>query len=237
MNKRLYLYCTLLLCIMSCMMLYTLYDAGKALVNGYAEGTHMTDLELKAQQDSVYAKSQEYKAIKRKQLEDEDWATATPVSFKVGLQAPPTTFINQKTGKPERVWMRTIDVNYKSPHYFLAVKGLSFLIMAGLSLTILILAFKLIARFRNSENIFLVRNLKLIRRLAFCTLIYYVLWWTITLVEVYFIKQSFSLEGCNIDLISTLELPNGLFEVPFTFIVYEVFSIGVKMREENQLTV
>ena len=79
MNKRLYLYCTLLLCIMSCMMLYTVYDAGKALVNGYAEGAHMTDLELKAQQDSVYAKSQEYKDIKRKQLEDEDWATATPV--------------------------------------------------------------------------------------------------------------------------------------------------------------
>lgn len=64
MNKRLYLYCTLLLCIMSCMMLYTVYDAGKALVNGYAEGAHMTDLELKAQQDSVYAKSQEYKDIK-----------------------------------------------------------------------------------------------------------------------------------------------------------------------------
>ena len=113
--------------------------------------------------------------------------------------------------------MRTIDVNYKSPHYFLAVKGLSFLIMAGLSLTILILAFKLIARFRNSENIFLVRNLKLIRRLAFCTLIYYVLWWTITLVEVYFIKQSFSLEGCNKDQKIKLEQPNSLFVVPITF--------------------
>ena len=109
--------------------------------------------------------------------------------------------------------------------------------MAVLSLTILVLAFKLIARFRNSENIFLVRNLKLIRRLAFCTLIYYVLWWTITLIEVYFISQSFSIAGCNIDLVSTLELPSGLFEVPFTFIVYEIFTIGVKMREENQLTV
>ena len=65
----------------------------------------------------------------------------------------------------------------------------------------------------------------------------YVLWWTITLIEVYFISQSFSIAGCNIDLVSTLELPSGLFEVPFTFIVYEIFTIGVKMREENQLTV
>ena len=237
MNKRLYLYCTLLLCIMSCVMLYTVYDASRALISGYTVGTNMTNLEIKAQKDSSYAKSQEYKDIVKKQMEDEDWASATPVSFKVGLEAPPTVFTNQKTGKPERVWMRTIDVNYNAPHYFLAIKGLSFLIMAVLSLTILVLAIKLIARFRNSENIFLVRNLKLIRRLAFCTLIYYVLWWTITLIEVYFISQSFSIAGCNIDLVSTLELPSGLFEVPFTFIVYEIFTIGVKMREENQLTV
>lgn len=72
MNKRLYLYCTLLLCIMSCVMLYTVYDASRALVSGYTVGKNMTNLEIKAQKDSSYAKSQEYKDIVKKQMEDED---------------------------------------------------------------------------------------------------------------------------------------------------------------------
>ena len=71
---------------MSCVMLYTVYDASRALISGYTVGTNMTNLEIKAQKDSSYAKSQEYKDIVKKQMEDEDWASATPVSFKVGLK-------------------------------------------------------------------------------------------------------------------------------------------------------
>ena len=109
--------------------------------------------------------------------------------------------------------------------------------MVVLLITVLVLSFKLIARFRNSENIFLMRNLKLIRIMAFSILAYYIIWWGITLVEVYFIQQSFSLAGQPIDIAGSLDFPNGLFEIPFIFIIYEIFAIGVRMREENQLTV
>ena len=56
MNKRLYLYCTLLLCIMSCVMLYTVYDASRALISGYTVGTNMTNLEIKAQKRQFLCK-------------------------------------------------------------------------------------------------------------------------------------------------------------------------------------
>ena len=53
---------------MSCVMLYTVYDASRALISGYTVGTNMTNLEIKAQKDSSYAKSQEYKDIVKKQM-------------------------------------------------------------------------------------------------------------------------------------------------------------------------
>ena len=73
--------------------------------------------------------------------------------------------------------------------------------------------------------------------MAFSILAYYIIWWGITLVEVYFIQQSFSLAGQTIDIAGSLDFPNGLFEIPLIFIIYEIFAIGVRMREENQLTV
>ncbi|WP_232220181.1 hypothetical protein [Prevotella falsenii] len=55
------------------------------------------------------------------------------------------------------------DVNYQSPRYFLVIKSLFYIVMAVLTIMVLVMSFKLIARFRNSENIFLTRNLKVIR--------------------------------------------------------------------------
>lgn len=222
---------------MVAVMLYTVYVTGSAMISGFKAGTRMADLEDKARFEKDYTKSEEYKAILQQQTDEEAWANSTPVSFKVGVGAKASTLINEKTGKPEKVWIRSVDVNYTAPGYFLAIKALSYLLMAALSVAILILAFKLIARFRNSENIFSVRNLHTIRRLAFSILAYYLIWWSITYLEIYFIQQSFSLAGRSIDIASSLEFPNGLFQVPFAFIIYEIFAIGVRMREENQLTV
>ena len=237
MNKRLNLYCTILLCIMSAVILYSFYAVSKDMVSGFTAGVRSADIEAKIRNDKNYANSEEYKKLLQERDESEAWARAATISFKADLNAEPATFVNQKTGKPAKVWIRTADVNYQSPRYFIAVKSLCYFVMVVLLITVLVLSFKLIARFRNSENIFLMRNLKLIRIMAFSILAYYIIWWGITLVEVYFIQHSFGLAGQTIDIAGSLDFPNGLFEIPFIFIIYEIFAIGVRMREENQLTV
>lgn len=222
---------------MSAVMLYAFYDARKDIVSDFKAGARTADIEEKIRHDKNYVNSKEYKEIMRERDESEAWVRATTISFKANLDAEPATFVNQKTGKPEKIWIRMADVNYQSPRYFLVIKSLFYIVMAVLTIMILVMSFKLIARFRNSENIFLTRNLKVIRIMAFSVLAYYIIWWGIKLAEIYFIQQSFSLAGQTIDIADSLDFPNGLFEIPFIFIIYEIFAIGVRMREENQLTV
>lgn len=237
MTDKLYRYCSILLAIMFCVMIYTVYDVSVTVIRGLKNGEEITALLNSVGKDKGPLIIQDGKEEDGIGLKNEDWIASSPIALTLNDEAKPVIFVNQKTGKEQKVWPRYVDINYKSPHYFLGIKAIGFSLVVILSVVLLIVALKLFMNFRNSENIFEVRNLKLIRILAIITVSYYVVLWLVTLGEIYFIHKSFSIAGYSMSVLKTLDLPGGLYKIPLMFIVYEIFLIGVKMREENQLTV
>lgn len=240
MNKRLNAYCTVVLVMIGLTIGYTLYSTGKIFGMGVAHGWNMRMAEDKANKDIAYAKSKEYKDLMERDKYIDLRTQTVNMKFGLDIDASPVKVKNERTGKEEKVWITSCDVPYKvsdSLSYVSFIVRLIYLLLLIIAIVTTVNYYKLIRNFSKSDNIFSLVNLKYIKRIAILTTAIYLMIWTSMLFDLYICNQSFALEGRTIDYISMLELPNGLFEIPFLFIIYEVFSIGVKMREENQLTV
>lgn len=237
MNKRLNFYCSTMLGIMLVIMMYTLYVTGEMFGRAWATTDIIYEAKEKVEKDKNYAKTAEYKQIMQHDKDVQMRGNMTNISLGVDLNSNPILVKNEKTGKQEKVWVTALDVVSAMPSMLQTTKNITFFGLIVLSVMMLVFSFKLILHFRNVENIFSLENLKLIKKLAYTTLAFYLLFWATTFVEVYYASKAFELQGRTIDYISSIDMPNGLFEVPLLFIIYEVFAIGVRMREENQLTV
>ena len=147
------------------------------------------------------------------------------------------TITNKVTGQPVDIWPERIAVNMpvSYPRWFNIVNDVSRYTVYALLIAIVVLFLKLIVRV-NREIVFDWRNVRLLRWLGALELAGTVV---ITAIQIYgasIVSRQFGVSGFVTDYfsyVSAMELTVGLVAL----IVAEIFAVGLKMKEEQDLTV
>lgn len=237
MNRRLRFYCTIMLVLMGIVLCVSLYELGKAFGTGVSAGYALEKARYEASHNKKYAHSKEFKELQALDEESDLRASSAQIKFNNDIDSRPVKVKNEKTGKYEKVWIMSADIPYSESNFIITLKFVYLFVLLVLSALLLITYFKLIRNFRKSENIFSIVNLRLIKRITLLTIINYITMWGVDFLDTYSCAQSFELAGRTVDYLGSMNLTDNLFEIPVMLIICEVFAIGVKMREENELTV
>jgi hypothetical protein len=153
------------------------------------------------------------------------------------LLAAPDSVTNLKTGQ-------RIPISYYEVSTISDVRQSVGLFVAdlfmGLCMIILsLLAFIGLIRFVvniNRSQIFVWRNVKQLRRLGLYLIAIYLLYTVANYLECRFVAETIELEGYTINWSKALEDSNLLFGLA-TLLVAEVFAVGLRLQEEQDLTI
>ena len=147
------------------------------------------------------------------------------------------TIINKVTGESVDFWPERIAVNMpvSYPQWFMVVNEVSRYLVYALLIAIVVLFLKLIVRV-NRGMVFEWRNVRLLRWLGGIELAGSIVTTVIQIYGASIISGQFGVGGFVPDYfsyVSVMELTVGLVAL----IVAEIFAVGLKMKEEQDLTV
>ena len=214
MKRRLNILCLLVFITVSIGFLPFLYAVGIGFQTG-VEGNHNQSVEL---DQYVEAAS----------------VNLMPARF-VGLSHG--TIINKVTGESVDIWPERIAVNMpvSYPQWFVVVNDVSRYLVYALLIAIVVLFLKLIVRV-NRGLVFEWRNVRLLRWLGGIELTGSIVTTVIQIYGASIVSSQFGVGGFLPDYfsyVSAMELTVGLVAL----IVAEIFAVGLKMKEEQDLTV
>lgn len=237
MNKRLHTYCSIMLLLIGLMIAYGVFVMIRSVhsVNNFTtqvEEARATMMRTHSAADSVRYK--QLVEMKNMKVSDGLAIEIRTIDFNAIY---PVTVQNQLTGKSTNLYAGSFKVPYELPIWATILHFLCMGIGAYAFLYILFIYLKLLRNFRKEENIFSLDNLNLLRKLAIFTAVGFLALVTGSGIEVYFAQQTLVISGLKVEYLSTLGIDSGPLEILSALIVYEVFAIGVRMRQENDLVV
>lgn len=117
-----------------------------------------------------------------------------------------------------------------------AVFKMAYTLLYGLAGVAALVAFVLFVRNVNRSNIFTRKNIRLLRVVGWCLAAAGLIATADGFYDTYCAQQVFSLNGYVVDYGSAVNITNIVFGL-FTVVVAEAFAIGLKMKEEQELTI
>lgn len=221
MKRRLNVLCLIVLLVLS----YSVLEAGYYFFVGAKAGIEA-------------ATGNECSPSKQKELMDMKYISLVSHSFTMGGgNILPDSVYNEKTGKylPAVYASMAVSIDsHPSMWEVITMKVLAFL-QIGLSIWAISLFIRLIIAI-NKSNIFNWKNVRRLRRLGLALIISFGCTFFMAYLSTLSIEEVFSLRGYNLcisDVVNITNLVLGLCSL----IVGEVFAIGLKMKEEQDLTI
>ena len=126
----------------------------------------------------------------------------------------------------------------KSISCFLFFNILSTIFIMGIDIypiISLVLFYKLVWRI-NHQEVFSWKNVRTLRKIALYLILFAVFSTGSSLMNAYQMNQAFALEGYSVNYLGCFSFLSFLLGM-VSLIVAEVFSIGLKMQEEQELTI
>lgn len=115
------------------------------------------------------------------------------------------------------------------------IKGFLPIVILVLGIISLVLFYKLVWRI-NHQEVFSWKNVRTLRKIALYLILFAVFSTGSSLMNAYQMNQAFALEGYSVNYLGCFSFLSFLLGM-VSLIVAEVFSIGLKMQEEQELTI
>lgn len=150
----------------------------------------------------------------------------------------PVSVMNEVTGKPTHVWLARAQVSYGDTEQPMTViKSLILEIPAMVAFVwAFVLAFMLIYHINKSNNVFCWENVRRLRWIGVLMLIYSILTTVNQIIDASIAAGQVSFKGYSFDYSSCIEFSSILLGI-VTLIVAEIFAVGLKLQEEQELTI
>lgn len=215
MKKRLNILCVLVLCVLALTLAESFYGAWWGLSEAFVAGFEAEELHVEDPTENLTTLS------------------LFPESF-VGTS---DSLYNSKSGKYVPVWpgemMVSIDTHMPGWLRFLGVLFSVTTIVYGIKALI---RFVKLIRAINRSEIFCWSNVRLLRRLGTALIFVFSGDFTLNLIDTIALRQVLSVPGYSYNYLTVFSDANLLLGV-ICFVVAEIFSIGLKMKEEQDLTI
>lgn len=215
MKKKLKLFCVLIFAVIAC----DIFSMSNAFITGFTSG--MRHGEERRDVTQIDPSRYCYISLLPAEMSPRTAQTITDKATNKSQQAWPTQLIVPLNGK-----INTLAAIFK------VVYTLAFGAMAVTALV----AFIFFVRNVNRNEIFIHKNIKLLRLTGWCLVAAGAIVTADGCYDAYQAQQVFSLSEYVVDYKSAADFTSILFGL-FSLVIAEAFAIGLKMREEQELTI
>ncbi len=215
MKKKLNLFCALIFVAIVCDLL----AMSNAAVTGFSAGMKQ---------------GMEKRAIHETSLSNYCNISLLPVEIN---EANAVTMTGNSSGESREAWPTQLIVPMKehvSP--FVAMFKLLYTLALAVVGVAALVAFIIFVRNINKSIIFSRRNISLLRVMGWCLVAAGAIASADGCYDTYIAQQVFSLEGYVVDYSSAVNITSIIFGL-FSLVMAEAFAIGLKMKEEQELTI
>jgi hypothetical protein len=225
MKKKLNILCIIALIFIAIPIAYSVFNSGTVLVNLFQAGKEDAQRAGKSAVDMLQAK-------KRSEAID----NLHSVSFRPNLSFSDSV-TNAKTGKRIPAIITEAAVSVKAGNN--AVKLTDEIISVVLLVICIYIIFQFIKFIIdiNHDIIFDRRSVRRLRKIGFSCLIMALLSCAVTIMDVYPVTEVFGLKGSDLLLIDWTSFSDDFIDGLLCLIFAEIFAIGLKLKEEQELTI
>ena len=140
-------------------------------------------------------------------------------------------------GKEQQVWPTQLIVpTGERMGVFAAIFKLVYTLAFGVLALAALVAFVCFVRNANRDDIFTRKNIRLLRVVGWCLFAAGTIVTADGFYDIHMARQAFSLGGYVVDYGSAADFTNIIFGL-FTLVIAEAFAIGLRMKEEQELTI
>lgn len=144
---------------------------------------------------------------------------------------------DKATGECRQAWPTQLIVPMDGPTGLLTVIfKLLYTLLFGVLSAAAFVSFVLFVRNVNKNRIFMRGNLRLLRLMGWCLVGAGIIATADGCYDTYLAQQVFSLDGYNVDYGSAANLSGIIFGL-FSLVMAEAFAIGLRMKEDQELTI
>lgn len=215
MKKKLNLFCALIFIAIVCDLL----AMSNVAVTGFTAGMKH-GLERRAINETTPS-NYCYVSLLPAEINDDNSVTITGKDAAVSMEAWPTQLIVSMGG---RIGVGT------------AMFKLLYTLAFGLAGVAALVAFVFFVRNINKSKIFIHRNITLLRIVGWCLVVAGVIDTADGCYDTFLATQTFNLVGYVVDYSSAANITGIIFGL-FSLVMAEAFAIGLKMKEEQELTI
>jgi hypothetical protein len=235
MKKKLNILCILTLVILFSSVASDIVESSSIFAHdfmtGYKTGSYSAnkkwDGKTSAEADSLA--SLQYP--ESKDIEQRSYVYLMPTSF-----VQHTSITNEKTGKPVHMWVCEAMVSAPKSTLNNVLTGILGMLSFILGVWAFILFIKLIYRLNKTNDVFTWEQVHKLRRLGLLLIAYAVLSSLMSVLEVSGSASVVSFSGYTFDYFGCFHYVPLLLGV-IALVVAETFSVGLKLREEQELTI
>ena len=215
MKKKLKLFCLLIFVVLVCDILSMSNVFITGFTSGMRHGMEKRDV---------------------KQIDPSNYCYISLLPAEISSQTA-QTITDKATGKSQQAWPTQLMVQKKEQtSTFSAIFKVVYTLVFGALAIAALVAFIYFVRNINRNKIFIHNNIRLLRIMGWCLLTAGIIVTADGCYDTYVAQQSFSLSGYVVDYSSAADLSNILFGL-FSLVIAEAFAIGLKMKEEQELTI
>jgi hypothetical protein len=231
MNRKLKTLCILVLSVLFFYIAGSFICSLPSIAAGFKAGMHDANKDANRQQGisnaSKYDKSAQMYA---------DQAYAAYIHYQYTGESECMTAKNVLSKKEVKLWPDRASVSYDRPMWLSVLQKVSTLAIFITGIWALVLFIRFIYRINKTSDIFSWDNVKLLKHLGIMLLIYSLISTTFNIIDVYQASLEVEIKGFSIDYSGSFEFMGILLGL-VALIISEIFSIGLKLREENELTI
>ncbi len=152
-------------------------------------------------------------------------------------QATAQTITDKAGGKEQQAWPTQLIVpTGERMGVFAAIFKLVYTLAFGVLALAALVAFVCFVRNANRDDIFTRKNIRLLRVVGWCLFAAGTIVTADGFYDIHMARQAFSLGGYVVDYGSAADFTNIIFGL-FTLVIAEAFAIGLRMKEEQELTI
>ncbi len=215
MKKKLNLFCVLIFIVLVCDIASMSTEIATGFMSGYRHGVEGHDLT----ETGAY---------------NVNFISVLPTDIS---DATAQTMVGGDTRAVQKVWpTRLIVPKGQRPGIFEAVFGLAVSLAVFVLQVAALVAFVCFVRNANRKRVFIRSNTTLLRLMGWCLVAAGVIMTAVSCYDTYLAQQSFSLSGYVVNYGDSFYWEAVIFGL-FALVMAEAFALGLKMKEEQELTI
>lgn len=215
MKKKLNLFCVLIFVVIIC----DVASMSNVFITGFSSG--MRDGAERRDITETTPCNYSYITLVPREMTRATAQTVTDKASGKALQAWPTQLIVPTGGRM---------------NVFAAIFKMAYTLAFGVLALAALVSFVCFVRNANRDDIFTRKNIKLLRATGWCLFAAGVIVTADGFYDIHTAKQALSLSGYAVDYGSAADFTNIIFGL-FSLVIAEAFAIGLKMKEEQELTI